>query len=163
MVVVLVQLRLAQSKAWRAGLQPESTVLLREHRRVAALPQAGSFLLRLILAYRRQPSVSVMGENDMNKNILIGLVLIAAAAGGYYQFSVKPAQEAAAAAEAAAAEAAAALDPAAFDAAKINAMIAASTLDDATKATLKAGVDAAATNPALVQGAVDAVKAAMGM
>jgi len=105
MVVVLVQLRLAQSKAWRAGLQPESTVLLREHRRVAALPQAGSFLLRLILAYRRQPSVSVMGENDMNKNILIGLVLIAAAAGGYYQFSVKPAQEAAAAAaEAAAAE-----------------------------------------------------------
>jgi LemA protein len=34
--------------------------------------------------------------------------LIAAAAGGYYQFSVKPAQEAAAAAEAAAAEAAAA-------------------------------------------------------
>ena len=42
----------------------------------------------------------------MNKNILIGLVLIAAAAGGYYQFSVKPAQEAAAAAaEAAAAEA----------------------------------------------------------
>ena len=55
------------------------------------------------------------------------------------------------------------LDPAAFDAAKINAMIAASTLDDATKATLKAGVDAAATNPALVQGAIDAVKAAMGM
>ena len=54
-------------------------------------------------------------------------------------------------------------DPAAFDAAKINAMIAASTLDDATKATLKAGVDAAATNPALVQGAIDAVKAAMGM
>ena len=83
-------------------------MLLREHRRVAALPQAGSFLLRLILAYRRQPNVSVMGENDMNKNILIGLVLIAAAAGGYYQFSVKPAQEAAAAAEAAAAEAAAA-------------------------------------------------------
>ena len=55
------------------------------------------------------------------------------------------------------------VDPAAFDAAKINAMIAASTLDDATKATLKAGVVAAATNPALVQGAIDAVKAAMGM
>ena len=67
------------------------------------------------------------------------------------------------AAEAAAAEAAAVLDPAAFDAVKVNAMIAASTLDDATPAPLKAGVDAAATNPALVQGAIDAVKAAMGM
>ena len=42
----------------------------------------------------------------------------------------------------------AALDPANFDAAKVNALIAASPLDDATKATLKAGVDAAATNPA---------------
>ena len=50
----------------------------------------------------------------MNKNILIGLVLIAAAAGGYYQFSVKPAQEAAAgAAEDAAAEAKAAEEAAA--------------------------------------------------
>jgi hypothetical protein len=81
----------------------------------------------------------------------------------YIEQAEEAAAAAKAAAEAAAAEAAAVLDPAAFDAAKINAMIAASTLDDATKATLKAGVDAAATNPALVQGAVDAVKAAMGM
>ena len=50
----------------------------------------------------------------MNKNVLLGLVLIAAAAGGYYQFSYKPAQEAAAAA-AAAAEAAAAEAKAAAD------------------------------------------------
>ncbi len=42
-------------------------------------------------------------------------------------------------------------------------MIAASSLDDATKAALKAGVDAAATNPALVAAAVDAVKKALGM
>ena len=45
----------------------------------------------------------------------------------------------------------------------INALIAASALDDATKATLKAGVDAAATNPAAVAAAVAAVKTALGM
>jgi len=141
----------------------------------------------------------------MNKNVIIGLVLILAAGAGYYQFSMKPAQEAAVAQkaadeaaakaaadtaaaakaaedEAAAAAAAAAatttatteaapaatdamavLDPANFDAAKINALIDASTLDDATKGTLKSGVDAAATNPALVEGAISAVKAALGM
>ncbi|MEI2685277.1 MAG: hypothetical protein V9G14_02595 [Cypionkella sp.] len=149
----------------------------------------------------------------MNKNVIIGLVLILAAGAGYYQFSMKPAQEAAvaqkaadeaaakaaadtaAAAKAAEDEAAAAakkvadeaaaaaaatttatteaapaatdamavLDPANFDAAKINALIDASTLDDATKGTLKSGVDAAATNPALVEGAISAVKAALGM
>ena len=158
----------------------------------------------------------------MNKNVLIGLVLILAAAGGYYQFSVKPAQEAAAAAaaeaeaaavaaaEAAAAEAKAAeeaaakaaeeaaakaaeeaaaaaaaaeaaaaatteaatdgmaeamavLDPAAFDAAKVIGLIDASPLDDATKATLKAGVEAAASNPTMVEGAVNAVETALGM
>jgi hypothetical protein len=77
----------------------------------------------------------------------------------------KAADEAAAALAAAeaAAAAAATLDPANFDAAAVNAMIAASTLDDATKATLKAGVDAAATNPAGVAAALQAVKAALGM
>lgn len=147
----------------------------------------------------------------MNKNFLIAIVVIVLALGGYYQFSMKPAQEAAQAAAAAAAEAAAAeaaaveqaaadaaaaaekaaaeaalavetaaaeaaaaleaakneamalLDPAAFDAQKITAMIDASALDDATKATLKAAVAAAATSPALVQGALDAVKSALGM
>lgn len=134
----------------------------------------------------------------MKKNILIGLALVILAGGGYYQFSYKPAQEAAAAAEAeakaaeeaaaaaeaeaaaaakaaeeaaaaaakAAEEAAAALatlDPANFDAAKVNAMIAASTLDDATKTKLTDAIDAAAGNPALVGGALAAVKAALGM
>jgi len=42
-------------------------------------------------------------------------------------------------------------------------LIDASPLDDATKATLKSGVEAAATNPALVEGAVNAVKTALGM
>ena len=88
----------------------------------------------------------------MNRNIIIGLVVVLAAAGGYYQFSMKPA-----------AEAAAALDPANFDAAKVGMMIEASSLDAATKATLKAGVDAAATNPAAVEAALAAVKAALGM
>jgi len=55
------------------------------------------------------------------------------------------------------------LDPASFDAAKVAGLIDASPLDDATKATLKSGVEAAATNPALVEGAVNAVKTALGM
>lgn len=148
----------------------------------------------------------------MNKNVLIGLVVIALAAGGYYQFSYKPAQEAAmqaaadaaAAAEKAAAEAQAAadqaaadakaaeekavadaaaaaaaattaattamgdvaalLDPANFDAAKINAMIDGATmLDDATKATLKSAVDAAAADPAKIADAIASVKSALGL
>ncbi len=129
----------------------------------------------------------------MNRNVLIALIAIIVIGGGYYQFSYKPAQEAAAMAQKAADDAAAAakaaeekaaadaaaaaekaaadaataaadtLDPAKFDAAKVNALIAASSLDDATKATLKAGVDAAATNPAGVAAAVAAVKAALGM
>jgi colicin import membrane protein len=158
----------------------------------------------------------------MNKNVMIGAVLVAlAAAGGYYQFSMKPAQEAAqaaqdeaaaqakaaeeaaakaadeAAAQAKAAEEAAAatakaaadaaaqvandaaaaatdatsamtdamaaLDPASFDAVKIKAMIDASSLNADLKTTLKANVDAAASNPALVESTVSAVKTALGM
>jgi predicted negative regulator of RcsB-dependent stress response len=82
--------------------------------------------------------------------------------------AAKAAEEAAAATTTAATtavtDAAAALDPAKFDAAKITAMIDASTtLDDATKTTLKAAVTAAAGNPALVQGAIDQVKKALGL
>ncbi len=168
----------------------------------AALRQR-SFQFGITLSYRpAQDRFPVIGETDMNKNILIGLALVVAAGLGYYQFSVKPAQEAAtmaaeaeaaaakvaeeaaaaakkaeeeaaaaaaaatAAAEAAAAaatDAAAALDPAMFDAAKIGALIDGSALDDATKATLKAGIDAAATNAALIPGAIAAVKTALGM
>jgi hypothetical protein len=161
----------------------------------------------------------------MNKSIIIGAVLIVAAGLGYYQFSYKPAQEAAmkaaeeakaaedaakkaaeeAAAKAAegakaatdaaaaatqaatdaaaaatqaatdaaaaatdaaagaAADIAALLDPANFNAESITAAIDASTLDQATKDTLKSAVTAAASNPALVQGAIDQIKKAMGM
>ncbi len=70
---------------------------------------------------------------------------------------------AAAAAEAMKTEAMTVLDPAAFDAAKVTALIDASPLDDATKTTLKTGVTAAAGNPALVAGAIAAVKTALGL
>lgn len=149
----------------------------------------------------------------MNKNVLIGGILVLLAAGGYYQFSYVPAQKAAeeaavAAAEVKAAEAAAAaaaaaaavkaaedaaaaeaeakaaqeaadaaaqaaadaaatvadpLDPAKFDAAKVIALIDASGLDDASKTMLKTTVNSAAANPALVESAIAAVKAALGM
>ncbi len=154
----------------------------------------------------------------MNKNVLIGIVLIALAGAGYYQFSYKPAQEAAATAAAdakaaeeaaakaaeeaaaatkkaaddaaaaaaatapaatetapaatetapaatapAATDAAAVLDPANFDAAKVNALIEASSLDAALKTTLKAGVDAAAADPTKVAEALAAVKTALGL
>lgn len=55
------------------------------------------------------------------------------------------------------------LDAANFDAAKVGAMIDGSSLDDATKATLKSAVDTAAGNPLLLQGVLDQVKAAMGL
>ena len=166
----------------------------------------------------------------MNRTVLIGAIVVLLAAGGYYQFSYKPAQEAAAlkaaeekaAAEAAAAEAAAAeaaakaaaeaeaaaaaaaeaqaaaaaeaeaaaaaateavegaaeavtegagaavdaaaaLDPANFNADAVVALIDGSTLDDATKTTLKTSVEAARANPALVADTVAQVKAALGM
>ena len=50
-----------------------------------------------------------------------------------------------------------------FDAAKVGEMIDGSALDDATKATLKRVVDAAKSNPALLQGALDQVKAVLGL
>ncbi len=162
----------------------------------------------------------------MNKTVLIGAVIVVAAGLGYYQFSYKPAQDAAAAAmkaadeaaakaaeeaaakaaadaaaaeeaakkaaeEAAAAAAGAAqatteaagaaveaatgavtdaaaafqglLDPAAFDADKMIAAIDGSALEQGVKDTLKAAVTAAKANPSLVQGAIDQVKAAMGL
>lgn len=65
-----------------------------------------------------------------------------------------------AATDAAAAEA---LDPANFDAARITALIDGSTLDDATKTTLKTAVTAAAANPALVADTVAQVRTALGL
>lgn len=166
----------------------------------------------------------VMGEYDMNRTVIIGAIVVLLAAGGYYQFSYKPAQEAAAAAAeaaakaeadakaaeeatakaaeeaaaaaqkaadeaaaaatatteaatdaaaatteaatdaaAAATDAAAALDPANFNADAVVALIDGSTLDDATKATLKTAVEAAKANPALVADTVAQVKTALGM
>jgi hypothetical protein len=163
----------------------------------------------------------VIGVYDMNRTVIIGAIVVLLAAGGYYQFSYKPAQEAAAAAadaaakaeadakaaeeaaaakaaedaaaaqkaadEAAAAtteaatdaaaatteaatdaatavtDAAAALDPANFNADSVVALIDGSTLDDATKATLKTAVEAAKANPALVADTIAQVKTALGM
>jgi type II secretory pathway component PulM len=159
----------------------------------------------------------VMGVYDMNRSVIIGAIVVLLAAGGYYQFSYKPAQEAATAAAeaaakaeadakaaeeaaaakaaedaaaaqaaadqaaaaatdaatatteaatdatAAATDAAAALDPANFNADAVVALIDGSTLDDATKATLKTAVEAAKANPALVADTVAQVKTALGM
>jgi len=181
----------------------------------------------------------VMGVYDMNRTVIIGAIVVLLAAGGWYQFSYKPNQEAAAeqaaaakaaeeaaaakAAEdaaaaqkaadeaaaaaaatteaatdaaaatteaateaateateaatdaaaatteaatdaaAAATDAAAALDPANFNADAVVALIDGSTLDDATKATLKTAVDAAKANPALVADTIAQVKTALGM
>ncbi|NHB77385.1 MULTISPECIES: hypothetical protein [Rhodobacterales] len=142
----------------------------------------------------------------MNRTVIIGAIVVLLAAGGYYQFSYKPAQEAAAQAkmaeeqaaaaakaaeeaaakaaeeaaaaaqkaadEAAAAasatveaagDAAAALDPANFNADAVVALIDGSTLDDATKTTLKTAVEAARTNPALVADTIAQIKTALGM
>jgi hypothetical protein len=181
----------------------------------------------------------VIGEYDMNRTVIIGAIVVLLAAGGYYQFSYKPAQEAEAAMKAAeekaaadakaaeeaaakaaeeaaaaaqkaaddaakaaegtaaavegaatdaaeavegaatdaatavegaateatgaATDAAAALDPANFNADAVTALIDGSTLDDATKATLKTAVEAAKANPALVADTVAQVKTALGM
>lgn len=59
--------------------------------------------------------------------------------------------------------AAAALDPANFNADAVIALIDGSTVDDATKATLKTAVEAAKANPALVADTIAQVKTALGM
>jgi colicin import membrane protein len=55
------------------------------------------------------------------------------------------------------------LDATSFDAAKVTALIDGSSLDDSTKTTLKSAVEAAASNPLLLQGVLDQVKSAMGL
>ena len=141
-------------------------------------------------------------ETEMNKNVIIGAIVVLLAAGSYYQFSYAPKQaamEAAAAAEAEAAaatkaaedaaaaaaaeaeaaaakaaeeaaaaaetvtEAMPALDAATFDPVAVAGMIDASTLDDAMKATLKAAVTAAGTDPAAITAVIAQVKTALGM
>lgn len=91
----------------------------------------------------------------------------AEAAGAAVDATTEAAGEAAAAATGATTdvqtEAAAALDPTNFDAARISALIDSSQLDALSKTTLKAAVEAAASNPALVQTAVDQVRSALGL
>jgi hypothetical protein len=124
----------------------------------------------------------------MNRNLIIAIIAILVIGGGYYEFSYKPAQEAAVAAQKAADEAAKAatdaaaatsaaatdaatamadaaklLDPANWDPAKVNAMIAASTLDDATKKTLTDAVTAAGTDAAKIGEVITQIKAALKM
>ena len=60
-------------------------------------------------------------------------------------------------------EAMPALDAATFDPAAVSGMIDASTLDDAMKATLKAAVTAAGTDPAKITAVIAQVKTALGM
>ena len=139
----------------------------------------------------------------MNRNLIIGIIVVVVLGLGYYQFSMKPAQEAAATAQKAAddaskaaadaaataaaataaaattataaasdaattaasamADAAAVLDPSKWDTAKVNAMIAASTLDDATKKTLTDAVTAAAADPAAITAVIAQIKTALKM
>jgi colicin import membrane protein len=79
------------------------------------------------------------------------------------------AADAAAAAADATTAAADALDPSQlldadnFDSVRVAALIDASPLDDAVKTTLKSAVSAASANPLLLQGALDQVKAALGL
>ena len=101
----------------------------------------------------------------MNKNILIGAALVVLAGAGYYQFSMKPAQEAAAmaaseaqatadAATKAAEEAAAAATKAADDAAAAAAAAAATATTAATDAM--AALDPAAFDAAKITALIDA-------
>ena len=100
-----------------------------------------------------------------------------AAAKAAAEEAAKSIEEAAAAAAAAAEKAAAdatkavteatestaLFDAANFDAAKLGEMIDDSSLDDATKVSLKSLVEGASSNPMLLQGVLDQVKAALGM
>ena len=81
----------------------------------------------------------------MNKSVIIGAVVVLVAAGGYYQFSYKPAQEAAetAAQDAAAAATLATAEAEAAAAAETAAADAAAAADSATGATTGAASDTA--------------------
>jgi hypothetical protein len=76
---------------------------------ICRLIQAISRKKRLLGLFIRGPNchmgairaqAPVMGVYDMNRTVIIGAIVVLLAAGGYYQFSYKPAQEAAMKAEA---------------------------------------------------------------
>ena len=96
-----------------------------------------------------------MGEYDMNRSVIIGAIVVLLAAGGYYQFSYKPAQDAEAAATAAAAQAEADAKAAEEAAAKAAEEAAAA----AQKAADEAAAAAAATTEAATEAATDAAAA----
>jgi colicin import membrane protein len=106
---------------------------------------------------RDQPPVK--GVIDMNRTAIIGAIVVLLAGGGYYQFSYKPAQEAAmkAAEEAKAAEAAA--KEAAMKAEADAAAAAAAATEAATATTEAATEGAAAATEAVTEGAAAATDA----
>jgi hypothetical protein len=87
----------------------------------------------------------------MNRSVIIGAIVVLLAAGGYYQFSYKPAQEAEAAATAAAAQAEADAKAAEEAAAK--------AAEEAAAAAQKAADEAAAAAAATTEAATDAATA----
>ena len=108
-----------------------------------------------------RPYVPVMGVYDMNRTVLIGAIVVLLAAGGYYQFSFKPAREAAMIEEAAAKAAeAAAAEAAAAEAAAAEAAAAAAEAEAAAAAAAAAATEAATTaTEAVTEGAAAATEA----
>ena len=94
----------------------------------------------------------------LQKNVLIGLILILVAVGGYYQFSYKPAQEAAARED----RVETTLDPKNFDPVALNSLVDSSLMADSTKAVLKSSIAAAEIDPSLIGLAVSQVRTALG-
>ncbi len=97
-----------------------------------------------------------MGAYDMNRTVIIGAIVVLLAAGGYYQFSFKPAQEAAMAVEAAAKAAEAAAAEATAAAAAAAEAVAAETAAAATAAADAAAAATAAATTALDPAAFNA-------
>ena len=97
----------------------------------------------------------------MNRTVLIGAIVVLLAAGGYYQFSFKPAREAAMIEEAAAKAAeAAAAEAAAAEAAAAEAAAAAAEAEAAAAAAAAAATEAATTaTEAVTEGAAAATEA----
>lgn len=87
----------------------------------------------------------------------------AAAAGAAANTATTAATDATTAVTDAASQAMELLDPAKFDAAKLTALIDGSSLDDATKGTLKSAVAAAQANPSLVDATIAQIKTALGL
>lgn len=95
------------------------------------------------------------GAWALQKNYLLGLVLIASAAGGYYQFSFKPAQETA---QSEKERLERLLAPENFDAEALAALVQETTASDEMKLLVLSTIDAAESDPATVTLAISQVK-----